>query len=133
MFIKSETGVLGYTDLSTVGAITLQGPHHVAKASRTTILLSLMADWNSALLEETEMLAFVQGSIIDQTGAEETGTNLARLWTPMLTAEFLNPLTKLLFLLKLLVAEFVRKLDLIVSLDDLMKNDIHNRVERGTL
>lgn len=51
----------------------------------------------------------------------------------MLTAEFLNPLTKLLFLLKLLIAEFVRKLDLIVSLDDLMKHDIHNRVERGAL
>jgi hypothetical protein len=63
MFIKSETGVLGYTDLATVGAITLQGPHHVAKASRTTILFSLMADWNSALLEETEMLAFVQDQL----------------------------------------------------------------------
>lgn len=30
--------------------MTLQGPHQVAKASRTTILLSLSADWNSALL-----------------------------------------------------------------------------------
>lgn len=31
------------TYLETVGAITLQGPHQVAKQSRTTILLSLRA------------------------------------------------------------------------------------------
>ena len=30
--------------------MTLQGPHQVAKASRTTTLLLLMADSNSALL-----------------------------------------------------------------------------------
>ena len=60
MFISGKMGSVGYTDLATVGAIALQGPHHVAKASRTTTLLSLMADWNSALLEGAEMLAFVQ-------------------------------------------------------------------------
>jgi len=54
----------------------------------------------------------------------------------MLTAELLNPLTKLLFWLDVLIAEFVRKLDLIVfvvSLDDLMKNDIQKRADRSAL
>jgi hypothetical protein len=38
------------TYLTTWGAMTLQGPHQVAKQSRTTILLSLMAVWKSGLL-----------------------------------------------------------------------------------
>ncbi len=71
-----------------------------------------------------------------RTAPEERGTNLVTLWTPMLTAELLNPLTKLLFWLDVLIAEFVRKLDLIVfvvSLDDLMKNDIQKRADRSAL
>jgi hypothetical protein len=40
----------GVTYWTTVSAMALQGPHQVAKASRTTTLLSVMADWKSALL-----------------------------------------------------------------------------------
>ena len=38
------------THSATLGAMTLQGPHQVAKASRTTTLLFLMAASNSVLL-----------------------------------------------------------------------------------
>ena len=41
--------------------MTLQGPHQVANASTTTILLSLRAAWNSALLHDNTQLACNQG------------------------------------------------------------------------
>jgi hypothetical protein len=41
---------MGLTNWTTFGAMALQGPHHVAKASRTTTSLSAMALLNSALL-----------------------------------------------------------------------------------
>lgn len=44
--LKSGTG----TYLAIVGAIALQGPHQVAKASRTTIGFLAMASLNSATL-----------------------------------------------------------------------------------
>lgn len=59
----------------------------------------------------------------DATGvARRMATHLDRLWTPILTAEFLNPLNKLVFGMV-----FARRLCLAVcavSFDDLRKSDI---------
>jgi hypothetical protein len=93
------------TYFTTCGAMTLQGPHQVAKASRMTILLSLRADWNSALLFIITLASLHQlrdyhvlNASEKQLAQDQWGgkTYLDKLWTPILTADCLNPLAILL-------------------------------------
>ncbi len=126
----------GETYFTTCGAMTLQGPHQVAKASRTTILLSLRADWNSALLHgkhvsnnpastRTTTSASRGKRAGSRSERERTHTYLDRLWTPILTADCLNALTK--FCLQ--TAVFVLILSAVVAycVEDLKKSDINFR------
>lgn len=53
----------GTTDFTTCGAMTLQGPHHVAKQSRTTTLLSLMVEVKVERLRKVVSLAIAFVSI----------------------------------------------------------------------
>jgi hypothetical protein len=73
--------------------MTLQGPHQVANASRTTTLLSLMTEANSALLELIRQ--YTARKWRSATKAEGGETYFETLWTPILTFVFLNPLMKL--------------------------------------
>lgn len=99
------------THFTTCGAITLHGPHQVANASRTTILLSLMAESNSALLFFLSASTPKQKKSLHPNHSRRSGTimilcricsrtreergrrtNLERLWTPIFAVVLLNPL-----------------------------------------
>jgi hypothetical protein len=64
------------TYLTTWGAMTLQGPHQVAKASRTTTLLSLRAASNSTLLFITSVSHHCLADASAALDAPESGRNI---------------------------------------------------------
>ena len=76
----------GGTNLTRVGAMALQGPHQVAKASMITTSCSLRAAVNSALLYSCQYIL--------NTPSSRLKTYFAMLWTPMIVAVDLKVLVK---------------------------------------
>lgn len=76
--------------LTTWGAITLQGPHHVAKQSRTMrVSLSFKAASKSVLLQFASR-QLRPPSMTSRTSRErrQAETYVVRLWTPFLSLIF---------------------------------------------
>lgn len=127
--------------LTTVGAMTLQGPHHVAKQSKTTTLLSLRADLNSSPLyvcqhhfswfllwtSPQQFPSSTHSSHSPLPSSHQTlnqmqngdKTYVLKLWTPIFLILWLNVLANWVF-----VCSFGVVANLNVRARDLAANDI---------